>query len=271
MAGFFALRRSTFEAARGLEPLGFKILLELLVRARIECVREVPIQFARRKRGASKLSLRETISYLRHLARLYAFRFPGALRLARFLAVGASGMLVDLGAFFLLLRLLPLGLSVALAIWCAMSWNFFWNRRWTFADARPRPFLIQYVLFSGSCLLGAAINWSISVSLIQTVEFFREVKVAARLLGIAAGVASNYTLSALVVFRPEARTPRRAESVEEESRSGARSGAPRPPEPESRTPHGGRSAALGGGGEVRVEESRSPALPPASANDNADS
>lgn len=75
MSGFFALRRSTFEQSATLNPLGYKIGLELLVKCRCQRVSEVPIQFAERTRGKSKLTLAQQWLYLRHLARLLRFRW----------------------------------------------------------------------------------------------------------------------------------------------------------------------------------------------------
>lgn len=75
MSGFFALRRETFERADKLNPIGYKIGLELIVKCRVARVVEIPIHFANRKRGSSKLSLAEQLKYLRHLARLFAFKY----------------------------------------------------------------------------------------------------------------------------------------------------------------------------------------------------
>ncbi len=76
MSGFFALRRRTWEQAARLDPIGYKIALELYVKGRCHSPSEVPIRFAARTAGESKLSLTEQLRYLRHLARLYRFRFP---------------------------------------------------------------------------------------------------------------------------------------------------------------------------------------------------
>lgn len=73
LAGFFALHRETFESAAPLDPVGYKIGLELIVKSHCRNVVEVPIRFANRLHGQSKLSLREQINYLRHLGRLYKF------------------------------------------------------------------------------------------------------------------------------------------------------------------------------------------------------
>lgn len=78
MAGYFCLRRATLDRARaaGLNPVGYKIGLEILVRAGCRDVAEVPIVFSDRLHGESKLTLGQQMQYLRHLWRLYRFRWP---------------------------------------------------------------------------------------------------------------------------------------------------------------------------------------------------
>ncbi|MCH7721212.1 MAG: glycosyltransferase [Planctomycetes bacterium] len=74
MSGFFGIRRATFENAARLDPIGYKIGLEMLVKGRCRRSTEIPIEFAQRTAGESKLSLSEQLRYLRHLMRLYRFR-----------------------------------------------------------------------------------------------------------------------------------------------------------------------------------------------------
>jgi dolichol-phosphate mannosyltransferase len=69
MSGFFAARRRLFAGAP-LLGLGYKILLELLVRHPDAAVAEVPYVFAERAGGRSKLSAAEMLNYLRLLGRL---------------------------------------------------------------------------------------------------------------------------------------------------------------------------------------------------------
>jgi dolichol-phosphate mannosyltransferase len=71
MSGFFIVRRDAVGGA-GLRPLGFKILLELIVRQRDLRVMEVGFTFGSRYAGESKGSIREGLRYLRHLCRLRA-------------------------------------------------------------------------------------------------------------------------------------------------------------------------------------------------------
>jgi dolichol-phosphate mannosyltransferase len=69
MSGFFLVRRSAIDP-NALNPTGFKILLEILVRTPGLRRAEVAYEFAPRHAGDSKASLREGMVYLRHLARL---------------------------------------------------------------------------------------------------------------------------------------------------------------------------------------------------------
>lgn len=203
MAGFFALRRETFEAADKLSPIGYKIGLELLVKCGCREIREVPIEFADRIHGESKLSLKEQINYIRHIGRLLEYRYPLTTSLLKFIGVGATGMVVDLGSFSLLMQSLPLPAARAIAIFVAMTWNFAWNRAFTFRaeqGAESRPMWQQYVLFCLSCLAGGLVNLSASMGLVQTGWPIISLPVPAAACGVVAGTAFNFLLCRVVVF-----------------------------------------------------------------------
>jgi len=103
MSGFFALKRSTYLSAQRLTPLGYKIGLELICKCRAQQVREIPIHFAERTAGESKLSLKQQFKYLEHLSRLYDFCFPRLSPMTKFMIVTAMSWLVGLGIFFLMM------------------------------------------------------------------------------------------------------------------------------------------------------------------------
>jgi dolichol-phosphate mannosyltransferase len=69
MSGFFIVRR---EAIDGLsfETKGFKLLLEILVRARIRSAREIPFRFGRRHAGKSKAGTAVALHYVQLLGKL---------------------------------------------------------------------------------------------------------------------------------------------------------------------------------------------------------
>ena len=70
-SGFFAVRRPILDGT-DLQPVGFKLLLEVLVRTDSGRVVDVPYTFDRRIRASSKASPMEGLRYLRHLLRLCA-------------------------------------------------------------------------------------------------------------------------------------------------------------------------------------------------------
>ncbi len=69
MAGFFVVRREAIDGI-DLQPQGFKILLEILVRGRIRSAAEVPIQFGLRHAGKSKADVRVAFHYFSLLGKL---------------------------------------------------------------------------------------------------------------------------------------------------------------------------------------------------------
>lgn len=94
MSGFFALPRRVYERGRYVAPTGYKIALELMCKCRASPIREVPILFALRERGQSKLSLKEQVRYLEHLSRLYDFAFPRIVPAVKFLITVAGALLI---------------------------------------------------------------------------------------------------------------------------------------------------------------------------------
>jgi len=71
VAGYFFLRKEVIDGVL-LSPVGFKILLEILVRGNYSTVKEIPVSFTDREGGKSKLNTKEYIGYLKHCIRLYA-------------------------------------------------------------------------------------------------------------------------------------------------------------------------------------------------------
>nr|WP_306215188.1 glycosyltransferase [Actinoplanes sp. RD1] len=69
LGGFFAVRREVVDGVP-LRPLGYKILLEILVRGRWHALDEVEYTFGRRAQGASKSGLAEGRRFLRHVRQL---------------------------------------------------------------------------------------------------------------------------------------------------------------------------------------------------------
>ena len=204
MAGFFAIHRETFQQSiTKLNPVGYKIGLELIVKCQCSNVAEIPIHFADRQHGESKLSLKEQLNYVRHLYRLAHHQYPGIMQLMLFLCVGCTGLLVDLSSYALLLTVAIPAVARMAAIWIAMSWNFWLNRKITFAESQKTPLIKQYIAFCGSCLVGAGLNWSVSIGLSKSIPYFSSHQLTAALLGAVSGTVFNFLLCKLLVFRKQ--------------------------------------------------------------------
>jgi dolichol-phosphate mannosyltransferase len=80
MSGFFGVKRSVYQRAAKLDPIGYKIALELLVKCGVKRPMEIPIHFADRQHGESKLSMKEIWNYVRHVLRLMGWRLKGGAK-----------------------------------------------------------------------------------------------------------------------------------------------------------------------------------------------
>src|SRR5579871_6106211 len=70
-SGYFLVRREALDGVT-LDPIGFKIGLEVIAKAHYGRAIEIPYVFTDRVVGESKLNQREIFNYLRQLGRLYA-------------------------------------------------------------------------------------------------------------------------------------------------------------------------------------------------------
>ncbi len=116
MAGFFALPRSVYRSADTLNPIGYKIALELMVKCRVGKIVEVPIVFRNRLHGESKLSLKEQFRYLEHLSRLYDYKFPKASPRIKFLIAACCSAAACIGIYVLSSAVGGLAFLPALAV-----------------------------------------------------------------------------------------------------------------------------------------------------------
>ena len=77
LSGFFVVRRKSIDGIC-LQPEGFKILLEILVKGRIRKAVEVPFQFGNRHAGESKASFKVALQYFTLLGKLSRYALFGS-------------------------------------------------------------------------------------------------------------------------------------------------------------------------------------------------
>jgi dolichol-phosphate mannosyltransferase len=73
VSGYFFIKKKVIENTE-LNPIGYKILLEILVKGSYNKVQEIPYTFKLRENGKSKLGIGEYINYTRHLYGLYGYK-----------------------------------------------------------------------------------------------------------------------------------------------------------------------------------------------------
>lgn len=172
MSGMFLIRAAALKDVP-LDPVGYKVLLEVLAKARYRSLIEVPYVFEQRGRGSSKLGARQYGEYLLHLARLA--RSTGQLRAwIRYGVVGVIGAAVNLIALFLLVERAAWrpGQALPVAIQLALFSNFFWNDTLTFRASRAgercqASILSRLLSYEKVCVPGAFLNGLMTLVLVR--------------------------------------------------------------------------------------------------------
>jgi dolichol-phosphate mannosyltransferase len=211
-SGLFAIRRSVWEhEAHHISTGDSSLILDLLSRHRARCI-DVKVGGGRalKPRGVG-------IGHIRPLKHLLDLRFGNYSRLVQFCMVGASGMVIDLTCYALFqwvfsftalytLRTAAFGVSShvavarALSIAIALVWNFTFNRRLTFNDARKEGLARQFLTYVLSNALAIAFNFSVSLYLPGKVGFFARHKLAAAVVAIVAATGISFSMSRWLVF-----------------------------------------------------------------------
>ena len=207
MSGFFAFRRHILNGIK-FDAIGYKILLEILVKVNGVKIEEIPYTFIDRKYGSSKLDASTIFDYCRAVWKLYRYgkskratekrtsvRFLS--KAARFFTVGASGVLVNIiiSMFFEteIVNFWYLHANVV-GILVSMTSNFFLNKIWTFEDKifTFKRTSFQYGKFIFFSSLGAIVQLSVVFYLVEEHSFWYPL---ALILGVMIAAMSNFILN----------------------------------------------------------------------------
>lgn len=183
VSGFFACKRHILDGIE-FDTRGYKMLLEILVKARGARVKEIPYIFVNRSKGKSKLDSRVALEYLRSLWILYRYgrgrsreRRRSILflsRAARFYTVGAVGLGVNyLTSMLANILLADSRLATLTGIAVSITSNFILNKAWTFEDTNFKLMhtLKQYAYYASLSSIGGAIQFMLVNILINTMEY----------------------------------------------------------------------------------------------------
>lgn len=207
MSGYFLVRRSVV-VKRTLNPIGYKILIEVLARGDVCRIAEVGYVFQERQANESKVTWKQYVEYLRHLLRLrFSIGSRTIGRFIRFGLVGLSGVFVDMTILYLLSDPSTLGWgltrSKVIAAELAIINNFFWNDRWTFGDISKsqqtqRKRLKRFLKFNIICFLGLVFNVLLLNLLFNTLGVNRYL---ANLIAIATTTLWNFWINLKLSWR----------------------------------------------------------------------
>ncbi len=199
MSGYWLVRRSLVENVE-LEPRSWKVLLEILVRAKPSRVVEVPYVFRERLHGESKLRFKHIVEYLLHVLHLSEYR------VFKFAAVGATGTIVNLATLYTLVQFLntPLPIAYLAAFEASLTWNYTLHDIYTFRGRRPRGarnWLRYWARYHKAALGGLATYYTVSLLLSGLGVNY----LLAGLTGIIAGFTVNFLVSQHHVWSGEER------------------------------------------------------------------
>ena len=219
MSGFFALRRQVLENVK-IDSAGYKILLEILVKANSARVKEIPYTFTNRTQGKSKLDNTVVWDYIKALYHLYRYGQKSGNSMSwlkrvkkrrtvlflskagRFYTVGASGLLLNyfVSVFLFNSSLANMGYIQATigGIIVSNISNFLLNKAWTFEDRdfSAKKTLKQYGLFAAITSGGAGVQLGVLHVLLQS-GFSYE---ASLIIAVSMASISNFLLNKKLTF-----------------------------------------------------------------------
>lgn len=134
-----------------------------------------------------------------HRVRLGIRKPKNWFQLGRFVAVGASGYVVNLIVFAACVHLMGINYKLAAVVAFAVSVmnNFWWNRHWTFGAKAYHP-VQQGLKFFAVSLVTFGFSYVVLVSLVDGAGL---AKVVAQAISIAAGTPLSFVGQKLWSFR----------------------------------------------------------------------
>ncbi|MCL2281270.1 MAG: glycosyltransferase family 2 protein [Dehalococcoidia bacterium] len=203
MSGFFVFKSSVIDEVK-LSPIGYKILLEMLVVGKASKVSEVPFMFQLREKGQSKLNISQEGEYLKHLFSLM-HRSGEILRFLKFLLVGVSGTIVNLGILWLLHDQSMLNWDIRIALLVAIEvsilTNFILNNYFTFRDRRQSgssTLIINCLRYNFFSIPGGILNWLTTIVL---TDKSNGSYIMLNLVGVAVAMLWNFIANSLWTWK----------------------------------------------------------------------
>lgn len=194
MTGFFLVNRSAVDLG-GLQPRGFKILLEILARETLK-VSEIPFNFAERNAGDSKASLRQGLHFIAQLA---ALRFG---KMSLFALIGAFGAVLNVGIVWALTQLgVNYIVAAIIAAEATIVGNFVLQERFVFGEMRANASNLGSRFAKSFAFNNAEAAVRIPVMAVL-VETWHISSVVATAFTLAVAFFARFLFHSLVVYAP---------------------------------------------------------------------
>lgn len=201
-AGFRAIRASLLRQIplHRFRVQGYAFQVALLYEASLLNAKivEVPVDFIDRTEGLSKLGLSDIMEFITNA---WWIRFRNSTTFIKFLIVGASGVIVNLGIFTILLNFdLNKYIASPLAIEASIFSNFLLNNYWTFRWRQTSDSInVRGLKFNLVSLVSLAVSYSTFV--ILSLTFPGTSPQIHQLIGIIPATLINYFLNSYWTFR----------------------------------------------------------------------
>lgn len=186
MSGFIMFKKSVIDEVT-LNPIGFKIGLEIIAKGKYNNIIEIPITFKDRKYGTSKLKACTVFNYFEQIIKLYLLN-----QFLKFCIVGSTGIIVNMLIYsFLIFLGIHYIAAATFSFIGALTSNFFFNKIWTFKNFsfNIQTVIRQYIKFAFVCLGGYIINICVLYSLYNYLNFN---KIIAQFIGILVATIGNF-------------------------------------------------------------------------------
>jgi len=201
-AGFRAIRTSVLrdiDLSR-LRVQGYAFQVALLHAAVTDGAKvvEVPVDFVDRTQGMSKLGLSDIIEFVENA---WWIRFQSSRIFIKFAIVGATGVVVNLGIFTLLLEMgMNKFLASPIAIEISIVTNFLFNNYWTFRWRKTKDRIrIKGLKFNAVSLASLGVSYATFVAF--SAAFPALPPQVAQLVGIIPATLVNYFLNSYWTFK----------------------------------------------------------------------
>jgi dolichol-phosphate mannosyltransferase len=212
MSGFFAFNKDIIKGI-SFDAIGYKLLLEMIVKIKGVSIKEIPYTFSDRQNGKSKLGTKTILEFIHAVWNLYRYGKTGqrneqrtsvkfVSKAARFFSVGALGLGVNYLTSMLFTSSIDMWYlhATTLGIVFSITSNFFLNKYWTFEDKdfTSKRTVIQFSKFAGFSSIGALVQLGMVYYLVDDLTLSYPI---ALIIAVTTAAFSNFILNKKWTFK----------------------------------------------------------------------